>query len=295
MELKIIRRQILVRLAVIFCLLLIGLLALSFSKRGIYSSDLGINIVVIGDDSIALALVRPKEDYMVWIKLPLAMLIKVDSSSATFPVFSFWKYAEKEKGSLDLVAKSISSTLGVILPSAIKITGSATAENLLGSLHSFSLNTNLSLRDRILLRKDLVSLVSTRKTLEVDIPKSALTKKTDPDGVEFLEVNSIVNLWTKNRFVFEILLGESANLSVYNLSATAGVGMMLSRQLESAGARVVTVESKYNGEPVAGRGCVFRTNSRYPDTEYLLENFLKCKDITNKKNQKGEGIEVFLF
>ncbi len=295
MELKLIRKQVLEYLAVGFFVVLLGLLILSFSKKGIYSKDLGINLVVIADDSIALALVRPKEDYLVWIKLPLAMLIKVDSSSATFPVFSFWKYAEKERNSLNLVARSISGTLSVALPSAIKISGSANAENLLGSLHSFSLNTNLSLRDRILLRKDLVSLVSTRKTLEVDIPKTALTKKVDPDGVEFLEVNSIVNLWTKNRFVFEVLLGESANLSVYNLSGVVGGGMLLSRQLESAGARVVAVESKYEGGSVSGKGCQFKANSSYPYTEYLLSKFLNCKNITNKKSQEGEGIEVFLL
>ncbi len=295
MELKLIRRQVLEYLAVGFFVVLLGLLVLSFSRKGIYSKDLGINMVVIADDSIALALVRPKEDYMVWIKLPLAMLIKVDSSSATFPVYSFWKYAEKERSSLNLVAKSISSTLSVALPSAIKINGSATAENLLGSLHSFSLNTNLSLRDRILLRKDLVTLVSTRKTLEVDIPKTAMTMRVDPDGVEFLEVNNIVNLWTKNRFVFEVLLGESANLSVYNLSGVVGGGMLLSRQLESAGARVVAVESKYDGGSVSGKGCLFRTNASYTYTEYLLGNFLNCKNITDKKNQKGEGIEVFLL
>lgn len=289
------RKILLEYLAVIFFVVLIGLLVLSFTRKGVYSVDLGINMVVVGDDSMALALIRPKEDYLVWIKLPLAMQVKVDSGTAIFPIRTFWQYAEKEKDSLSLVSKSLSSTLGVILPSAIKISGSANPEGLLGSLHSFSLNTNLTIRDRVMLRKDLVSLVSTRKTLEVDIPKSALTKKADPDGVEFLEVNSIVNLWTKNRFVFETLLGESPNLSVYNLSGVAGKGVLLSRQLESAGARVVVVDSKYDGEAVSGQGCIFRSSSEYEFTEYLLERFLKCKNISQKNANKGEGIEVWLL
>lgn len=282
-------------LAIGFFVVLGGLLTLSFTRKGVYSKDLGLNMVVVADDGIALALVRPKEDYLVWIKLPLAMQIKVDSGTAAFPVRTFWKYAEKEKDSLNLVSKSISSTLSVVLPSAIKISGSANPENLLGSLHSFSLNTNLTIRDRIMLRRDLVSLVSTRKTLEVDIPKSALTKKADPDGVEFFEVNSIVNLWTKNRFVFETLLGESPNLSVYNLSGVTGKGMLVSRQLESAGARVIVVDSKYDGEMVSGQGCLFRSNSEYIFTEYLLERFLKCKNVSKNGSKKGEGIEVWLL
>ena len=277
-------------LVVLFCLLI-----LSFSRKGIYSNQLGINMVVVSDNGIALALVRPKENYLVWIKLPLAMRIKVDNGDAVFPVYTFWKYAEKERGPLDLVSRSISSTLGVILPSAIIINGSLTPENLLGSLHSLGLNTNLTIRDRIMLRKDLVSLVSTRKTLEVDIPKAALVKKTDPDGVEFLEVNSIVNLWTKNRFVFEALLGENSDLSIYNLSGVSGKGTLLSRQMESAGARVLVVDSKYDGEMVAGKGCLYRTSSEYFFTEYLLEKFMKCKDISSKNSKVGEGIEVWLL
>lgn len=292
---KDIRKLVLEYLAVGFFVVLVGLLFLSFTRKGVYSKDLGLNMVVIGDESIALALIRPKEDYLVWVRLPLAMQIKVDSGSAVFPVFSFWKYAEKEKNSLDLVARSISSTLSVVLPSAIKINGSATPENLLGSLHYLSLNTNLTIRDRMLIRKDLVNLVSTRKTLEVDIPKTALTKIVDPDGVEFLEVNSIVNLWTKNRFVFESLLGESPNLSVYNLSSVAGRGIMMSRQLESSGARVVVVDSKYDAEPITGSGCSYRSGSEYFHTEYLLERFMKCKNISENKKGKGEGIEVWIF
>lgn len=295
MEVKKNRKRFLEYLAIGFIGIFLSLLLISFTRKGVYSINLGLNMVVVGEDGIALALVRPKEDYVVWIKLPLAMQIKVDTSTAVFPVFSFWKYAEKEKNSLDLVARSISNTLGVVLPSAIKIDGSATPENLLGSLHSLTLNSNLTIRDRLMLRRDLVNLVSTRKTLEVDIPRSALTKVSDPDGVEFLEVNSIVNLWTKNRFVFETLLGESPNLSVYNLSGVAGMGMQISRKLESAGARVVEVESEYDGEVVTGKGCVFRSKADYVFTEYLLERFMKCKNISVKEKIKGEGIEIWLF
>ncbi len=288
-------KRVLVNLGVGFFIVLFSLLILSFTRRGLYSKDLGLNLVVVGDDGIGIALVRPKEGYLVWIKLPLAMQIKVDSSNAIFAVSSFWKYAEKERNSLDLVAKSVSGTLGVILPSAIKVEGKAVPENLLRSLHSFSLNTNLTLRDRIMIRKDLVDLVSTRKTLEVDIPKSALTIKKDPDGVEFFEVNSVVNLWTKNRFVFESLLGEDASLSVYNLSGVAGQGVLTARKLESAGARVVLVDSKYDGEVPEGSGCVFRSSSEYVFTDYLLERFMRCKKIFYKDTVKKEGIEVWLL
>ncbi len=289
------RKTVLEYLGLGFFVALVILLLLSFSRKGIYSNSLGLNMVVVADDGIALALVRPKEDYLVWIKLPLAMQVKVDSSTAVYPVRTFWKYAEGEKASLDLVSRSLSDTLGVVLPSAIKVSGSVSPENLLGSLHSFALNTNLTVRDRIMLRRDLVNLVSTRKTLEVDIPKTALTKKADPDGVEFFEVNSIVNLWTRNRFVFETLLGESPSISVYNLSGVAGRGMLFSKQLESAGARVVAVESKFDGELVSGRGCLFSSSVDSVYTVYLLEKFLKCKNVTEKRTKVEEGIVVWML
>lgn len=287
-------RNILVKLALAFFLVLLILLLTSFFRSGIYSKELGLNIAVVGEDSIAIALIRPGEGHILWIKLPLAMRVKIIDSAAEFPIYSLWKFADKERDSLDLVSRSIASTMGVIVSSTIKIKGELTPENMLSNLHTWKLNTNLSIRDRILLRKDLVGLVSTRKTIETDLPTNALTKLTDPDGVEFLEVNNVINLWTKSNFVFEKLLGEDIDVEVYNLSKVPGKALLMSRQLESAGVRVTEVGSSYGGVLPGGDGCWFSSVNSDLQTVFLLKNLIGCREYRLSEGLEKKGIVVWI-
>lgn len=278
-----------------FVALLLLMLAIGFSRKGIYSSVLGLNLVVVGDTGVSLMLIRPQESLMTWVRLPNNLSIKIVDSEAVYPLESVWKYGVMEKNPYKLMTYSLSNSIGVLLPRVVKIDGAATPENLLGSLHKLSLHTDLSIRDRFLLRRDLVTNVSSKRFLEIDIPKTAMTKAQDPDGMEFLEVNSVINLWTKNKFVFDALLGENANVKIFNLSQVKGAGLLVSRQLESSGLRVVEVSSKYDGS-VAGKGCVFSSAENLGTTVYLLEKFAGCKKIEAKnEKQKGEGIEIWLL
>lgn len=279
----------------IFVFALVAMLALGFSKKGIYSSVLGINIVVVGDSGISLMLFRPREEIVTVVKMPDNLSVKIVDTGAVYPLSSLWDYGVLEKDQYEIVGDSLSNTVGVLLPRAVKIKGETSPENLLGNLHRINLQTDLSIRDRILLRKDLVTSVSSKKYLEIDIPKSAMTKMMDPDGKEFLEINYVVSLWTKNKFVFDALLGENANVRIRNLSQVNGAGLLLSRQLESSGVRVVEVGSGTD-KPIEGKGCVFKSDNTHVYTEYLLKNYANCKRIlTKKENMTGEGIEVWIL
>lgn len=287
-------KKILEYLAYGFVSLFVVLMVVSVLKRGVYARDIGLNLLVVGNDSLSLALIRPNEEHITWIKLPSFMQIKIDGSEAMYPVYSLWKFATSERRPFEVVLKSVSNTLGVVLTSVVVVDGGSSPENLLAAMNRVSLKSNLSFRDRLALRQDLANLISYRKVLEVEVPKTALTKKVDPDGFEVFDVNQIINLWTKNRFVFETLLGESVEVSVYNLSGVSGAGLLLSRKLEASGLRVGEVVSKYENPP-GGKGCVFATSEKNKKTIYFLERFLDCEKLKVKNLEADERVKVWLI
>lgn len=289
-----IRKKVLEYLAYGFVILLVVLLVLSVVKQGIYARDIGLNLIVVGNDSASIALVRPNEDHITWVRLPSVMQVKIDGTEAVYPVYSLWKFASTEKRPFDVVIKSISNTLGVVLSSVVVVDGSANPENLLSSMNKLVLKSNLSFRDRLLLRQDLANLISYRKVLEIELPRTALTKKVDPDGFESFEVNQVVNLWTKNRFVFETLLGENVEVSVHNLSGVPGAGLSLSRKLEASGLRVGEVVSKYDNPP-KGKGCLFASTDQNKKTIYLLKKYFGCQKIQFENLDSEDRVKIWLI
>lgn len=275
-------------------LVLMILLIIGFAKRGIYSFKMGINAVIVGDTGVSLILIRPQEAVMTWINLPENLSVEIINSSAVYPLSSLWKYGVLEGDAMKIVGESLSATMGVLLPRVIKIAGDSTPENLLGNFNKLYLLTNFSIRDRILFRKDLISMVSSKKYLEIEIPKSAMDSKIDPDGKEFLDTNNVINLWTKNKFVFDVLLGENSNVKIYNLSNKNGAGLLFSRQLESAGLRVVEVSSDPKNA-ISGKGCLYKANKMHFFTDFLMKNYANCRNITTKKDTTEEGITVWLL
>lgn len=283
------------RIGWVFVLVFLIMLVVDFTRRGIYTGALGLNLVVVGDSSVSLMLFRPQSGVMTWVRMPGNLEIKITGTGAVYPLYSLWSFGIKERNTYKLISKSLSETLGVILPRVVKVKGDSSPVNLLSGLGKVSLSTDLSVRDRILLRRDLVGSVNSKKILEIEIPSSALDKKVEPDGLETLGVNYVVSLWTKNKFIFDTLLGENSNIKINNLTKINGAGQLLSRQLESAGLRVVEVGSG-NGVSVAGEGCVFKSLGNNGYSEYLLEKHLMCRNISGKKDGlKGEGIEVWLL
>ncbi len=130
--------------------------------------------------------------------------------------------------------------------------------------------------------------------MELAIPGPALTKRVEPDGKEFLDTNYVINLWTKNKFVFDALLGENVNVRVINDSKIGGAALAFSRFLESAGLRVVEV-STGEGSTVKTDKCSFLSAGSYSFTTVFLKNYLGCKElVVSKKLEKGEGITVWV-
>lgn len=290
-----IRQRIINYLGYGFVAVFLLMLVLVFAKKGIYLSQMGVNFVVVGDNSTSLVLMRPQEGILTWVKLPNNLSVKIVGSEAVYPLSSLWKFGVLEKNPYAIVGESLSSSMGVLLPRVIKIEGENTPENLLGQLYRLGLTTNFSIRDRILMRKDLVSSVNSKKIIEIDIPKAATSKVQDPDGKEFLEINSVVNLWTKNKFVFDVLLGEGKNIKIANLSSVKGAGLLLSRQLESSGLRVVELSSKEQFRP-HGKGCVYSLSKEAVFSSYILEKYVGCKRIEVEGTSSDSSVgEIWLL
>jgi hypothetical protein len=219
-----IKDKVLLILGGIFLIVLLGLLIIDISRRGIYRSDLGINVAIVGDNGVSILLLRPEEGMLGWVRLPKGIRIKVYNSEARYPLDSLWSYGVSEKKPFEILEKSLSQSMGVVISKSIKIDDNSLIENVLGKLFSMSLKTDLSIRDRVMIRSFLADAVKSKKFLELTIPGSVFDKVTDPDGKEFKEFNPTMSLWTKNKFVIEPILNENADISINNVSGISGAG-----------------------------------------------------------------------
>ena len=286
-------RKLAVMLGLTFLILLAVLLVIRILRQGIYSNQLGMNIVVLGKEKVGLLMIRPEEDVVGWVIFPKNLTIKIFDSDARYPVVSLWELGQLERNPYDIVEKSIGTSMGVVIARTINVGSDVSVEGIVANIHKLHLKTNLSLRDRFLIRKFLVSSLSSKKILEMDVPLKIFDKSVEPDGKEVLAFNSVALLWTKNKFVLESILSENVELGVNNLSGQIGLGTQVARQLESAGVRVVEVKSDPMVD-ITGKGCMYAINGKYPFTELLLTNHMRCVKIDDSSTMAEKGIAVWL-
>ena len=269
-----------------------GLITFRSVKDGIFSNNSGINLAVVGNDECAILILRPDEDIVGWVNLPEKLKVKIFNSSAQYPIGSLWDYGVTERNPYEVFEKSLGLSMGVVVSRTIKINEGVTLEAVLGNLHRINLRTDLSLRDRFLVRQYLADAVASKKVLEMDIPANAMDKVIEPDGKEFLIFNGITSLWTKNKFLLEAILNEKVNVTVNNLSGLSGLGISLAKQLESAGVRVTEVKTDPNRD-ISGSGCIYSSWGDYPNTERFLQDQVKCQHRSGDVLEE-EQIEVWL-
>ncbi len=278
---------------VTFLVVLLMLLVFRVVKDGIFSKNSGINVAVVGENSVSVLILRPDEDILGWVVLPEKLKVKIYNSAAHYPIGSLWEYGLSEKEPYTVLKKSLGLSMGVPISRTIKIRGSSTLEEVLASLHKINLKTDLSIRDRFLIRQYLVDSLTSKKVLEMDIPSSGMDKIMEPDGKSFLMFNNVISLWTKNKFLLESILNENVNLSVNNLTGLAGLGIAVSRQLEAAGIRVIDVKTDPTDD-VIGSGCLFSTSGNYPYTRDFLIQQMDCVEKVREIPLVEKGIVLWL-
>ncbi len=281
-------------LGVVFLIILLVLLLVKAWRQGIYSSRMGLNIVVLNSDRVGLLMLRPEEEMVGWVTFPEALTIKIFNSEARYPATSLWHYGLLEKNPYEMVEKSLGLSMGVVVARVIEVGGEVSPEGVLAQLYRVGLKTDLSVRDRILIRRFLAESLSAKKVLEMDLPSKIFDKTVEPDGRESLVFGSIATLWTKNKFVLESILGENVDLTVNNLSGQSGLGTQVARQLESAGMRVVGVKSDLS-EDTQGSGCIFAVWGHFPFTESLLTDQMRCQRASRVPvTHEEKGMMVWL-
>lgn len=271
--------KILLILGGVFLTTLLGLLIFDVTRRGVFKVKMGINVIVVGDEGASLLILRPEEGVVSWIKLQKNIKIKAFDSEAQYPLESLWGYGVSLKNPFEIIEKSLGQSMGIVISRTIKIGDSSLIENVLGSLFKIDLKTDLSIRDRVMIRRFLADAAKSKRILEFTIPENVFDKVTDPDGKEFLEFNSTMSLWTKNKFIIESILDENTDISINNISGISGAGNILSRQLESTGMHVVEVMADLEETIGEGKDCLYSTIKLHEMTEIVLKEQVGCKKI----------------
>jgi len=273
-----VKDKILIILGSVFLVVLLGLLIFDVTRRGVFSNKMGFNVAVVGNDGVSVLLLRPEEGMVGWIRLPKNIRVKIYNSEAVYPLESVWNFGVSEKKPFEIMEKTMGQAMGIVVARTIKIDDSSEIGNVLGRLVSLNLKTDISIRDRVLIRQFLSEAVKSKRVLEMSVPKTVFDTVTDPDGAEFYEFNLTMSLWTKNKFVVEVILNENADISINNISGISGLGGVLANQLESTGMHITELKAT-NEEIVSGKGCVFASEKRYEMTELILKEQLGCIKI----------------
>lgn len=275
-----------------FLIVLLFVVLFNIFRQGIYSSKLGLTVAVVGNNSVGLMSIRPDEEIISWVDLPGNLKVEIAGTKATYPLTSLWDFCTHNRRKYETFEKSLGMTLGIAISRVMKVKGEAKVESVLGNLHRINLDTDISIRDRFLMRQFISDAVDAKKIIDESPPKKIFNEIKEPDGKVFLEVNSVSSQWTNSKFVLEPVLGENVDVSVFNLSGVSGYGYEVANQLESAGMRVVGVKGAGNNPP-AGSGCIFTINGNFPISEKFLIQQMWCRRIKDMI-PKEKGIEVWL-
>lgn len=277
------------RLALVFIFLLgFAVVFRIVDTRG-YRSDVGINLVVVGESNVSLVGVSKNTEDLIWVDLPSNL--RLDG----YPAVSIWGLGEIEGESEELVKKSMGEGLGLWFQVALKVEGETSVNSLLKRLLSIRRIKGLSWLDRYVLYKDVSSLASKGVVLETNLPYQVRDTVEDVDGYEWQELNEVVFVWSRELWPKEEVVNLGAKVEVVNVSGVPGKARIMARQLESVGFRVVRVEV---GSEEIGKSCLVRAGQNtLRENEFLeeiLKNYLGCKISAEKDMSDFFGDLVFL-
>ncbi len=251
---------------------------ISILRRNIYDPKLGINLLLIGKDGMGIVSVRAGSGLISVLKLPGDLSIPIESNGSEYLVEAINKIGLPVDDPLNEARVSIGQALGVILTGVVKAPVSFGIPGLSESLFDISSKSNLSLIDRYYLLRDVNNKLSNRASLSISLPKNVIDAFDEPDGKKVGKLNTAVFVWSKNQWVVDEVLSETAEVTVVNSSGKDGKARLVARQIESAGVRVIDLLA---GRKEEDSVCLLLGNTKaHPITTEFLENFFLCKPST---------------
>lgn len=250
-------------------------------RRNIYDTKLGINLLLMGKDGLGIVSIRPDSGIVSLMRLPNNLSIPVGANGGEYQVEAIYKIGLPLGDPNNVARTSVGQAMGVVITGVVKSGVEFSLTGLREALLSFSTKTNLSLIDRYLLLKDVNELLGKKMSLAVTLPKNVLDVVEEPDGKTIYRLNAAIFVWSRNQWVVDEVLSETAEVTVVNATGKEGRARQVARQIESAGVRVIDVLAS---KKVEKEVCLIWGDAKsHPKTSEFLVNSFLCKG-PGKKN-----------
>ncbi len=262
---------------ILFLVLMALMVFVGVLRRNVYNPKLGINLLLMGKDGMGIVSIRPSTGMVSLMRLANNLVIPVDINNGEYQVEAIYKIGLPINDPNNVARVSVGQALGVVLAGVIKSNVDFGLPGLREALLSVSTKSNFSLMDRYLLLKDVNELLSKKMSLSVTLPKSVMDSFDEPDGKTIYKLNTAVFVWSKNQWVVDEVLSETAEVTVVNATGKEGRARQVSRQIESAGVRVIEILTSKKEEEEA---CLIWGDTKvHPKTTEFLNNSFLCKRI----------------
>lgn len=266
---------------IVFCTIVSVALIVSVWKDKKIDNRLGFNMVVLGDGNTTVMSYKPENLSVDYVDLPDNLKISLFNNGSDFGIGEL-REAEKnsaEGASLNDFRRGLSLELGIPLPIIIRHKAQNDLLSLRDSLLAWrGIDTNMNILDRMEVIKILGVVLAKGLNLNQPFPSRLTDKIVEVDGKTYQKVNEAVFSWAKNYFLSEAVLSETAEIVVLNASGTSGIGRKMSRQLETAGMRVIDIRT---GDLILDKKCeVDGDEVEHPMTMGYLTNYFGCEAVT---------------
>lgn len=249
----------------------VAMVFLNLGRRNVYDSRLGINLLMVAKDGMGVVAIRPSAGLVSLTRLPDNLVVPIDSSEASYQVEAFYKVGLPTEDELRVSRVSVGQALGVVISGVLKSGEELNVNRLPNQMYSLGTRSDLSLIDRYRIFKDVSGILSKKASLEVVLPKSAADVFVEADDKEVLKLNSTIFVWSKNQWVVDEVLSETAEVVIVNATGVTGAARSVAHQLESAGIRVIDLMS---ARKEADSCLVWGERRKHPVTfDYLVTAF----------------------
>lgn len=263
---------------IVFLVLLLSMLLVSLFRKNVYDPKLGINLLLMAKDGMGVISIRAESGQVGQMMLPANLSIPIETSGSQYLVEAIYRIGLPVNDPLNSARKSVGQALGIVISGVVKAPVRFGIDGFRQSLVNIAAKSNLSFVDRYLLYKDLNKKLGNRAFLTFSLPRNVIDLVEEPDGKTIGKLNSTVYVWSKNQWVVDEVLSETAEVTVVNASGKEGKARQVARQIESAGVRVIDL--LVSKKEIAPACLILGDIKLHPVTAKFLVTSFSCKPIS---------------